>query len=273
MNKLLLSFLFIGAVISSHAQPVITKNPVSQMVCADTCINLIVKAVGISSASYVYTWQADQGSGFADINFSGEGFDTLELCGNSVIAPKTINYRCIVFDTNDFSDTSNAAVISYDSCSLPIADFDISFSSVTERCFTNTSKHANNVTWSFGDGVTESVDTPCHNYDSQWIFDVTLYAFNNYGSDKKTVTLDLLSVAELESRFSIYPNPVADKLYIDSDIHIESAQLYDLKGQLVTSSETQTDGYLVNTASLPSGVYNLILSAGGQLTCRKIVKH
>lgn len=272
MNKFLPVFLFIAIAIGLQAQPVVTKNPVSQMLCIDTCISLSVIAVGIGSETYTFTWQADQGSGFADISFSGVGFDTLELCGTGVIAPKTINYRCIVFDTNGFSDTSNAAVISYDSCSLPVADFDMSFSSVTERCFTNTSKHANNVTWSFGDGVTESIDDPCHNYDSQWIFDVTLYAFNNYGSDKKTVTLDLLEVEELESRFAIYPNPVTDQLVVQSDLRLELAQLYNLKGQLVAISENQSAGHMINTASLPVGVYNLIITVDGHLACRKIVK-
>ena len=73
----------------------------------------------------------------------------------------------------------------------------------------------------------------------------------------------------------IYPNPVADQLYISlaegiSEISIE---LYDSLGKLILGSTYSGDRiHELKTTSLPSGVYTLKLSTPENTTSRKFIK-
>lgn len=78
-----------------------------------------------------------------------------------------------------------------------------------------------------------------------------------------------LSVGDLKNDgFKIYPNPAKDMINISSKISIEKTQLFDILGQKVleTSSETQ-----LNVEGLSSGIYLLKLFNNNTTTIKKIV--
>jgi hypothetical protein len=65
------------------------------------------------------------------------------------------------------------------------------------------------------------------------------------------------SVAELDANFNVYPNPVNDKLYIETDAEIEEAVIYDIYGRVqnLRNSETQKLRNSIDVTNLNSGVY------------------
>lgn len=80
-----------------------------------------------------------------------------------------------------------------------------------------------------------------------------------------------LSVAGFsQSAIKIYPNPVENKLHVDTDYEIESINLYSALGQLVQSNSNQNS---IDVSTLPSGIYLLEIKEQNQQTAiRKIVK-
>ena len=65
------------------------------------------------------------------------------------------------------------------------------------------------------------------------------------------------SVAELDANFNVYPNPVNDKLYIETDAEIEEDVIYDIYGRVqnLRNSETQKLRNSIDVTNLNSGVY------------------
>jgi len=72
-----------------------------------------------------------------------------------------------------------------------------------------------------------------------------------------TSTIDLL-----ESKVNIYPNPVQDKLYLETTEQNWNYQILNLQGQQMMSGVYQND---INVEQLPSGIYFLQLQLGDEL--------
>jgi len=80
-----------------------------------------------------------------------------------------------------------------------------------------------------------------------------------------------VSQHHLESAVSIYPNPVKSNLFIKSQNHILSADVYTLTGQLLKSPKVEENKIL--TEELSSGVYLIKLSfQNGLASTQKFVK-
>jgi len=67
-----------------------------------------------------------------------------------------------------------------------------------------------------------------------------------------------------------YPNPTTNELYIDGQLNIVQAKLYNLKGQLILSEEVTNNR--INLNSIENGTYfiKLVYSKGFKVV--KIVK-
>lgn len=78
---------------------------------------------------------------------------------------------------------------------------------------------------------------------------------------------------ELSSSINIYPNPVNDKLYIEADIEIEEAVVYDVFGRQQDNWTTGQQGKVaVDVSKLDAGVYFVkIKTAEGEIV-KRIVK-
>ncbi|MFT3793877.1 T9SS type A sorting domain-containing protein [Flavobacterium sp.] len=73
-----------------------------------------------------------------------------------------------------------------------------------------------------------------------------------------------------QSAIKLYPNPVENKLHVDTDYEIESINLYSVFGQLVQFSANQNT---IDISALASGIYSVEIKGQNQQTAtRKIVK-
>ena len=81
---------------------------------------------------------------------------------------------------------------------------------------------------------------------------------------------EILSVGEMESAISIYPNPVNSTLYIEGGNTEFSYVLYNGMGQEIVSGKAQ-GSQQINVNSMAKGIYFLRLTTGTQVNIRKVV--
>ena len=82
-------------------------------------------------------------------------------------------------------------------------------------------------------------------------------------------------VEELASTLNIYPNPVNDKLYIETEVEIEEVVIYDVYGRVqnLRNSETQNLSISVDVTNLNSGVYFVkVVTENGEVVKRFVKK-
>jgi photosystem II stability/assembly factor-like uncharacterized protein len=78
---------------------------------------------------------------------------------------------------------------------------------------------------------------------------------------------------ESPSPIRVFPNPVADRLIVESDDVLSSVQLFDVLGRSVTEVMHRiTAGYDIVTTSLPPGTYTLICYRQGTASSFRITK-
>ena len=83
------------------------------------------------------------------------------------------------------------------------------------------------------------------------------------------------AVEEMTASFNIYPNPVSDKLYIETEAEIEEVVIYDIYGRVqnLKISETQKLRNLIDVTELNSGVYFVkVVTANGEAV-KRIIKN
>jgi len=92
--------------------------------------------------------------------------------------------------------------------------------------------------------------------------------------DQMTNQVDLeLDVAVVnEHKISIYPNPVKDLLYIQSDVLILDMSVYDAIGNLVYSKSDMNTNNSIQLNNLTSGVYFLYVSTIYKQGIYKVIK-
>ena len=89
------------------------------------------------------------------------------------------------------------------------------------------------------------MNNPCIvNSDNNWI----VYSNSNSLS---------INGLDAEFTFSMYPNPVQDKVRINSANQIDAIQIFDLSGRSVLQKTLNARSPEINVAALNSGVYFL----------------
>ena len=79
----------------------------------------------------------------------------------------------------------------------------------------------------------------------------------------------------VENNFNIYPNPVNDRLYIETQTLTQTIEIYDVYGrrQNLGNSATQQLINSINVANLNSGVYFVkVVTANGEVVKRFVKK-
>lgn len=94
----------------------------------------------------------------------------------------------------------------------------------------------------------------------------------------RDIVRSLASVSELqnESGFSMYPNPVSNKLIVTMNGNDVVAKIYDITGNLVMSVEKLTgngEKQEINVEKLTPGLYHLELNGSNQHLTLKFIKH
>ena len=105
-------------------------------------------------------------------------------------------------------------------------------------------------------------------------FEFYVVAFNDdtesEPSEIYTVTVVDDAIDEHTSSFRLYPNPVNDKLYIETEIEIEEVVIYDAFGrQRTTDNGQQTT---VDVSNLNSGVYFIMIKTNDGVVTKRFVK-
>ena len=72
--------------------------------------------------------------------------------------------------------------------------------------------------------------------------------------------------------FSLYPNPVNDRLHLNAIDAINNISIYNLLGQEVMSSRPEVSNTEVDMSNLPTGMYIVKVKVGEQLGTYKVVK-
>lgn len=84
---------------------------------------------------------------------------------------------------------------------------------------------------------------------------------------------NLLSVADEENlgnKVVIYPNPVSQKFYIESQIQLSGILIFDINGRLVKEFDTSLDIFSIE--NLPSGLYVIKIISDKGMVIKKIIK-
>ena len=122
-----------------------------------------------------------------------------------------------------------------------------------------------------------SVDITELESDTEYCFTVT--AVNDGGESDKTdevceKTLKDEGIDENEASFNIYPNPVSDKLYIETEVEIEEVVVYDVFGRhQVTETPSHQGDLSIDVADLNGGVYFVkVVTENGETVQRFIKK-
>lgn len=94
-------------------------------------------------------------------------------------------------------------------------------------------------------------------------------------TEARTLVANLVNTAgvdEQNNQIMVYPNPVNDKLAVESSSDIDLIEIYDLKGNLVISKTDCANKVEIQTSDLPAGVYFIRLSTQKATETRRFVK-
>ena len=92
-------------------------------------------------------------------------------------------------------------------------------------------------------------------------------------SESAEATTKPESIEELSLAFNIYPNPVNDKLYIETEVEIEEVSIFDIYGRRQELSAVSCQLSAIDVSNLNSGVYFVkIVTENGEVVKRFIKK-
>ena len=122
-----------------------------------------------------------------------------------------------------------------------------------EVSFINETERSTNTFWDFGDGNTDNVENPIHQFTSTGVYDVTLTSDNYCISEDTTVTITLSSASldqnEID-QFTIYPNPSDGAFKIKYNGNEKTGLILNAYGKIIRRFELSNPIF-----NLPSGLY------------------
>ena len=74
------------------------------------------------------------------------------------------------------------------------------------------------------------------------------------------------------SLFTVYPNPAADNILVESQVTVNRLEIYNMTGQKILENEVNASTFNVDIAALPAGSYIIRLKSDGMIQNRKFVK-
>ncbi len=126
----------------------------------------------------------------------------------------------------------------------------------------NTSINATQYNWTFGDNATSTQSTPTHLYTLPGTYPVTMIANNDNCSDTVSfeVVVDNAGLIDTENNaWELYPNPVRDILYIQTQASNPTYFIFDAAGREVESGKLDGLGAGINVANFARGTYRFEL--------------
>ena len=228
--------------------------------------------------SYTITATADPDNGGT---VSGDGtFNYGQRC--TLVATPATGYDFINWTKNGQQVTTNATyAFTVTESAAYVAHFQLQTYNI--KVYVNPEEGAE-VTgegnYSYGEQVTLTV-IPNEDYrflnwtdeDGGVVCEETTYIFT--AEAPRILKANLLyteGVEEYSSGIVIYPNPVNDKMTVETQEAISQITLYNLTGALVYSQSDCGNKVEINTAELPSGIYFVRLTTGDTTEVLRFVK-
>lgn len=149
---------------------------------------------------------------------------------------------------------------------LPTADFSFQLFQTTftfaQYNFNGApSVNANAYTWYFGDGNSDTGITVSHQYTQVGLYQMTLAAHNDCGTDSLSININVQNVSVDEVGFNktvIYPNPANDVLYFTGLLpEAFTCKITDASGRTMFIEDVKelTDTHSVSIQHLAPGLY------------------
>jgi hypothetical protein len=81
------------------------------------------------------------------------------------------------------------------------------------------------------------------------------------------------AIEEISTTFSIYPNPVNDRLFVEAETEIEEVMVYDIFGRLqITEAPSHQGNLSIDLSDLNGGIYFVKVKTGNGEIIKKFVK-
>ena len=155
-------------------------------------------------------------------------------------------------------NVANHVVFDVDSVSIdytnPIANF-LSTINGSNVDFSNTSLHAYDYSWDFGDGGSSLLKNPSHAYSQYGNYTVVLTATYCGKQDQYSFDIVIGDLGDNEIKdelFNIYPNPSKGTVTIQSNNKQSTINIYNLQGQRLKTIVPQSNFVNIN---LETGIY------------------
>ena len=165
-------------------------------------------------------------------------------------------------------------VVPTETMPVPTAGFTYS-NNVLEYSFLTTSQDYSNLFWNFGDNTTSTEENPIHTYPIDGEYEVIHTASNACGEETETLVINVQSSVDgLEiDGFTIYPNPITDILYIETELINSTINIIDMSGRVIYSTIIETGKSEIDFSSWAAGTYFFQLVSQEELNTIKMIKH
>ena len=80
------------------------------------------------------------------------------------------------------------------------------------------------------------------------------------------------SIEELTSSLLLYPNPVNDRLYIETEVEVEEVVVYDIYGRRQELSADSCQPSAIDVSNLKSGVYFVMIKTNDGVVTKQFIK-
>ena len=131
-----------------------------------------------------------------------------------------------------------------------------------------------------GETCTLTLQTNTYYTFLNWTENGTVVSTND--SYSFTVTANRNIVANLEyfdaidantaNAFAIYPNPVSDKLMVESQVNIEKCEIYTISGSLIISKTENSKSFEIEVGDLKAGSYIIRLTTDDKVKIMRFIK-
>lgn len=128
----------------------------------------------------------------------------------------------------------------------------------------------------FGENVSGTSYSVGTDYEGTLVFEVTANCENGE-SDKSqphSVKVEHIGINEYENHFEIFPNPVDNKLYINSNNAIEEISIYNITGLMVykEQADRRSNQYIIDVDTLQSGIYFIEIRTDNNSIIKRFIK-
>lgn len=142
----------------------------------------------------------------------------------------------------------------------PQSDFTYADSGSGNISFSNQSINATSYLWHFGDGNTSTLQNPSHNYSSEGVYTVKLFAYKCglIDSTEQTISIEPSDIQEQNVHaFNIYPNPTATTFTLTADSRFSGTdyKIYNVEGRIILTGKINATQTIIDLKDFPSGIY------------------